>query len=131
MGKSDLEKTEATKDNMVNLVDFSKVADPASGQGLVTTVVQDAGTGKNLMVAFMNVAALEKTLETGMATFWTRSRQKLWTKGEESGNFMKVKRVSVDCDRDAVLLEVEPQGNAVACHTGEESCFYRGFNLDD
>lgn len=93
--------------------------------GLVTVVVQDSKTKEVLMVAHSNEEALKKTLETGMATFFTRSRGRLWTKGEESGNFMRVKRVLVDCDGDAILYLVEPQGDGKACHTLATSCFYR------
>ncbi|MCC6451185.1 MAG: phosphoribosyl-AMP cyclohydrolase, partial [Candidatus Aureabacteria bacterium] len=85
-------------------------------KGLVTAVMQDAGTGEVLMVAFMNAEALAKTLETGLAHFWSRSRGKLWLKGESSGHVQKVKEVRVDCDADAVLLKIEQKGGA--CHAG-------------
>ncbi len=88
---------------------------------LVTAVVQDAATGQVLMVAHMNRAAYATTLATGRATFWSRSRGRLWEKGETSGNTMRVVEVRVDCDGDAVLLRVEPAGPA--CHTGARSCF--------
>ncbi|RYY32119.1 MAG: phosphoribosyl-AMP cyclohydrolase [Sphingomonadales bacterium] len=91
--------------------------------GLVTAVVSDAGDGTLLMVAHMNEAALAATLDSGEATFWSRSRRALWRKGETSGNVMRVVEARIDCDQDAVWLRVEPAGPA--CHTGERSCFYR------
>ena len=93
------------------------------GRGLVPAVVQDGGSGQVLMVAWMNEEALQRTLETGQAHFWSRSRQELWHKGATSGNFMDVREVWVDCDGDTLLLTVDPAGPA--CHTGERSCFYR------
>lgn len=92
--------------------------------GLITAVVQDAKTRRVLMVGYMNRDALEKTLATGHVTFFSRSRQKLWTKGESSGHFLLLKSVATDCDGDALLVEVEPLGPGV-CHNGFESCFYR------
>lgn len=91
--------------------------------GLVPAIVQDINTKQVLMLAYMNAAALAKTLETGNATFWSRRRQKLWMKGETSGNIQRVREIRYDCDGDAILLLVEPAGPA--CHTGEVSCFYR------
>ena len=91
--------------------------------GLLSAVVQDAASGEVLMVAFMDAEALEKTRETGLAHFHSRSRGKLWLKGETSGNTLAVERILVDCDRDALVLKVTPAGPA--CHTGERSCFYR------
>lgn len=91
--------------------------------GLVTAVVQDTSTGTVLMVAHMDADALEATMRTGLAHFHSRSRGRLWMKGEESGNTMRVAALRVDCDQDAVLLLVEPAGPA--CHTGATSCFYR------
>jgi phosphoribosyl-AMP cyclohydrolase len=93
-------------------------------KGLVPAIVQDYKTKKVLMLAFMNEAAWKKTLKTGMATYYSRSRNKIWTKGEESGNTQLVKEILVDCDEDTVLLKVKQVGNA-ACHTGYQSCFYR------
>ncbi|MBP8979736.1 MAG: phosphoribosyl-AMP cyclohydrolase [Syntrophobacterales bacterium] len=92
--------------------------------GLVPAVVQDEETGEVLMLAYMNRTAWERTLETGKATFWSRSRQSLWVKGETSGNFQEVKEIRIDCDLDAVVLKVRQRGGA-ACHTGYRSCFYR------
>ena len=91
--------------------------------GLITAVTVDADTGAVLMVAFMNPSALEKTLATGKATYWSRSRQKFWVKGEESGNTQQIVSVTIDCDQDAVVLKVRQKG--AACHNGFESCFYR------
>ena len=93
------------------------------GRGLVAAVLQDAGSGQVLMVAWMNEEALRRTLETGQAHFWSRSRQELWHKGATSGHFMDVREIWVDCDADTLLLKVDPAGPA--CHTGERSCFYR------
>jgi phosphoribosyl-AMP cyclohydrolase len=91
--------------------------------GLITAVAVDADTHQVLMVAFMNQGALEKTLATGKATYWSRSRQKFWVKGEESGNTQEVVSVTIDCDQDAVVLHVRQKG--AACHNGFASCFYR------
>ncbi len=91
--------------------------------GLVPAVVQDHRTKEVLMVGFMNPAAWEKTMRTGMVTFWSRTRQTLWTKGETSGNFLRVRRVWIDCDDDTVLVEADPKGPT--CHTGARSCFYQ------
>jgi len=95
-----------------------------SADGLVTAVVQDATSGRVLMVAWMDRDALKLTQQKGEAVYWSRSRRKLWHKGEESGNFQKVKEICLDCDGDVVLLKVEQQGG-IACHTGHESCFFR------
>ncbi len=92
-------------------------------QGLVPAVMQDAASGQVLMVAWMNQDALQHTLETGQAHFWSRSRQELWHKGATSGNVMCVREIWVDCDADTLLLQVTPAGPA--CHTNEPSCFYR------
>jgi phosphoribosyl-AMP cyclohydrolase len=99
-------------------LDFEKAG------GLVTAVIQDQASGRVLMVGYMNEEAFRKTVETGFATFYSRSRQKLWLKGETSGHRLVVKRISTDCDNDAVLVEVEALGPGV-CHEGYESCFFR------
>lgn len=91
--------------------------------GLIPAIVQDAISGKVLMLAYMNEEALQKTLDTGETWFYSRSRKELWNKGATSGNRQKVKGIAVDCDQDALLVTVEPVGPA--CHTGEESCFFR------
>lgn len=97
---------------------------PWNGEGLITAIAQDATSGKILMVAFMNREALKQTVENGRAVYWSRSRGRLWRKGEQSGHAQKVVEVRLDCDADAVLLKVE-QAGGIACHTGRESCFYR------
>ena len=94
-------------------------------KGLVTAVVQDHGTKQVLMVAHMDAAAFQATLQSGFAHFYSRSRGKLWKKGETSGETQKIVAIHVDCDQDAILLEVEPQGHGSACHNGFRSCFYR------
>ncbi len=91
--------------------------------GLITAIAQDYKTGEVLMVAFMDKEALEKTIETKKAHYWSRSRRKLWKKGESSGHEQVVREILMDCDGDAVLLKVEQKGGA--CHTGYRSCFYR------
>ena len=100
-------------------MDFTKL------DGLIPAVVQDAATSEVLMVGFMNQEALDRTRATGFATFFSRSRNTLWTKGETSGNRLKVDRLLVDCDDDTVLLKVTRLGEGNVCHTGERSCFYR------
>ena len=99
-------------------LDFSKL------NGLVPAIVQHAQTGRVLMLAFMNEEAFRTTAETGYATFYSRSRQQLWKKGESSGHRLVVKEIATDCDADAVLIKVEPLGPGV-CHEGYESCFFR------
>lgn len=99
-------------------IDFKK------GDGLVPVIVQDYETGEVLMLAYMNQNAWLKTLETGKATYWSRSRSELWVKGETSGHVQIVKEILVDCDSDTLLLKVQQIGGA-ACHTGYRSCFYR------
>ena len=91
--------------------------------GLIPAIVQDASSGEVLMLAYMNAESLRRTLESGQAWFWSRSRQELWHKGATSGNFLNVKAILKDCDEDALVVKVEPLGPA--CHTGERSCFYR------
>jgi len=93
-------------------------------QGLVPVIAQEVGSGDVLMMAWMNRDALLATLRLGEAVYWTRSRQKLWHKGEESGHTQKVKDIRLDCDGDTILLMVE-QKDGIACHTGEHSCFFR------
>lgn len=93
--------------------------------GLVTAVVLDVATRDVVMLAHMNAEALSKTIETGVATYWSRSRRSLWVKGETSGNRQLVERIRIDCDQDAVLLEVRVEGHGASCHRGFHSCFYR------
>ena len=92
-------------------------------KGLLPAILQDYKSGKVLMLAYMNEKAFEKSIESGKATFWSRSREKLWIKGESSGNYQYIKNIKVDCDQDTLLLLVSPEGPA--CHTGKRSCFYR------
>jgi phosphoribosyl-AMP cyclohydrolase len=91
---------------------------------LVAAIAQDASTGKVLTLAWMNRAALEETVRRGEAVYWSRSRRRLWRKGEESGHVQKVREIRLDCDADALLLQVEQVGG-IACHTGRERCFFR------
>ncbi len=93
--------------------------------GLIAAIATDAGSGEVLMFAWMNAEALRLTIDTGTAHFWSRSRNRLWKKGEESGNVLKVVEMRVDCDQDAVWLRVTVGGAGAACHTGARSCFYR------
>jgi phosphoribosyl-AMP cyclohydrolase len=104
------------------ILDFNKLG------GLVPAIIQDAASGRVLMLGFMNDESFRLTVETGFATFFSRSRNKLWLKGESSGHRLVVKEISTDCDQDAVLVKVEALGPGV-CHEGYESCFFR--RLDD
>jgi phosphoribosyl-AMP cyclohydrolase len=112
-------------DNKIELgTDFEPKFD---SNGLITAISQDAKTGQILMVAYMNKEALDLTVNTGQAVFYSRSRKKLWKKGEESGHYQKVKQILVDCDQDCLILKVEvDQGQ---CHVGYMSCFYRMLKL--
>ena len=107
---------------MINLDDLKY------DNGLIQAIAQDNDTKEVLMSAFMNREALEKTIETGIAHYWSRSRGKLWKKGESSGHMQTVKAIYIDCDMDAVLLMIEQEGGA--CHTGYRSCFYRNIEGD-
>lgn len=98
-------------------IDFEKM------QGLAPAIIQDAANGEVLMLGFMNEAALAKTLATGYATFYSRTRQTLWTKGETSGNRLRVVTAATDCDNDTVLLRVNVEGDGLVCHEGTRSCF--------
>jgi phosphoribosyl-AMP cyclohydrolase len=95
------------------------------GNGLIAAVATDALTGDVLMLAWMNADALSRSIETGLAHFWSRSRSKLWKKGEESGNELEIEEMRVDCDQDAIWMKVRVKGQGAACHTGARSCFYR------
>ncbi|MCC6767230.1 MAG: phosphoribosyl-AMP cyclohydrolase [Deltaproteobacteria bacterium] len=103
---------------MQNVIDFAK------GDGLVPVIVQDDRSGAVLMLAYMNQESFDRTVATGYATYWSRSRQSFWVKGESSGHRQKVHAIHVDCDGDTVLLRVEQEGGA-ACHEGYPSCFFR------
>jgi phosphoribosyl-AMP cyclohydrolase len=109
-----------TKRNIEKGTDFTPKFD---SNGLITTIAQDAKTGQVLMAAFMNRQALDLTIQTGFATYFSTSRQKLWKKGEESGHTQKVEQILVDCDQDCLLLKVTV--DAGQCHVGYQSCFYR------
>jgi phosphoribosyl-AMP cyclohydrolase len=100
-------------------MDYSKL------DGLIPAVIQDAESAEVLMVGFMNEQALAETRRTGFATFFSRTRGELWTKGETSGNRLEVKEIFVDCDEDTVLMKVKRLGDGRVCHTGERSCFFR------
>jgi phosphoribosyl-AMP cyclohydrolase len=118
-GKAGRRQSSYQKERRLTLKpDFSR------NSGLLPAIAQNAGNGKVLMLAYMNELAWDKTVETGKAHYWSRSRQKLWLKGEESGHVQLVREIYLDCDMDTILLKVDQLGGA-ACHTGYESCFYR------
>ena len=104
-------------------IDFDKM------DGLAPGIVQDARTGEVLMLGFLNPASYAKTLETGFVTFWSRTRQKLWMKGETSGNRLRVVSASTDCDGDTLLFRVEVEGDGLVCHEGTVSCFTRSIDM--
>jgi phosphoribosyl-AMP cyclohydrolase len=104
-------------------VDFQKLG------GLIPAVVQDDESGEVLMVGFMNQEALDRTVATGYATFFSRTRAELWMKGETSGNRLAVKRLLIDCDEDTLLVRVTCEGEGRVCHTGQRSCFFREFEF--
>jgi phosphoribosyl-AMP cyclohydrolase len=106
-------------------IDFDKM------QGLAPAIVQDAQSGEVLMLGFLNNEAWQRTISSGYVTFFSRTRSRLWTKGETSGNLLKLVTASTDCDRDTLLLEVEVQGAGVVCHKGTRSCFNKRFLLRD
>ena len=105
-------------------VDFDKYKD-----GLAPAVIQDFATSKVLMLGFMNAEALKKTEETGLVTFYSRSKKRLWTKGEESGNHLRLKQIFVDCDQDSLLIKVQPEGPV--CHTGADTCWSEKNHKED
>ncbi len=104
-------------------IDFAKM------DGLVPGIVQDAATGEVLMLGFLNSVSYAKTLESGFVTFWSRTRQKLWMKGETSGNRLRIISVSTDCDNDTLLFRVQVEGDGLVCHEGTVSCFTRPIAL--
>jgi phosphoribosyl-ATP pyrophosphohydrolase/phosphoribosyl-AMP cyclohydrolase len=104
-------------------IDFEKM------EGLVPGIVQDAATGEVLMVGFLNETSYQRTLETGYVTFWSRARQKLWAKGETSGNRLRVLQAATDCDQDTLLFRVQVEGDGLVCHEGTVSCFTRPIAL--
>lgn len=111
--------------NPHDMEDSGPLAPKFDAHGLITAVVTDFRDGELLMVAHMNAQALSLTIETGLAHYYSRSRQALWKKGETSGNMQKVHEIRVDCDQDAIWLKVEVGGHDATCHTGRRSCFYR------
>ncbi len=115
------EQCDATLD--AGVLDFDKRG------GLVTAIAQDVRSGEILMVAYMNEESFRRTLETGQAVYWSTSRERLWHKGEESGNVQEVHEIRVDCDGDVVLLRVDQRGDA-ACHTGKRSCFFNKLEVN-
>jgi len=109
----------SVSDNWLNKVNWTE-------DGLVPAIAQDADNGDVLMVAWMNREALKRTVETNEAVYWSRSRKKLWHKGEESGHVQKVKEIRLDCDEDVILLKVEQMGG-ISCHTGRHDCFFKKY----
>ncbi len=112
-----------SKQTMYQEIDFDKM------QGLLPAIVQDAASGEVLMLGFMNREAFDQTLRAGYVTFFSRTRNQLWTKGETSGNRLEVISASTDCDRDTILLQVRVQGEGVVCHNGTRSCFTESLPL--
>jgi len=113
-----------TKMSTLPTIDFEKM------DGLVPGIVQDARSGEMLMLGFLNAMSYQKTLETGFVTFWSRTRQKLWMKGETSGNRLRVISAATDCDNDALLFRVEVEGDGLVCHEGTVSCFTKPIEID-
>ena len=111
------------------MMDAVKI-DFAKADGLVPGIVQDAKTGEMLMLGFLNEVSYAKTLETGFVTFWSRTRQKLWMKGETSGNRLRVVSAATDCDNDALLFKVEVEGDGLVCHEGTVSCFTKNIAME-
>ncbi|WP_246207042.1 phosphoribosyl-AMP cyclohydrolase [Methylocystis heyeri] len=118
-------------DHKHELEEGAEFAPRFDANGLIVCVTIDSASREVLMVAYMNRLALDKTIETGDAHYWSRSRQSLWRKGDTSGQVQRVVSLGVDCDQDALLLEVEPGGDGKACHTGRKSCFYRRLERGD
>lgn len=112
-----MRKIEKTKENIVDFIDWQKVS------GLVPVIVQDYFTDKVLMLAYMSKESLQKTLREGKMTYYSRSRETFWTKGETSGAFQYIKNVFLDCDNDTLLIKVKQTGNV--CHTGNKTCFHK------
>jgi phosphoribosyl-AMP cyclohydrolase len=125
-----MSETFPTLENKQELEEGAVLAPRFNADGLITAIAQDILTGEILMLAHMNAEALHKTISSGKAYFWSRSRQELWLKGETSGNILFVDEILTDCDQDAIVLKVELEGTA-ACHTGAKSCFYRKVALEN
>lgn len=115
----------STQTQPATAIDFSKL------DGLAPGIVQDAATGEVLMVGFLNEESYRKTLESGFVTFWSRTRKKLWMKGETSGNRLRIVNASTDCDRDTLLFRVVVEGDGLVCHEGTVSCFTRPIPIHD
>jgi phosphoribosyl-ATP pyrophosphohydrolase/phosphoribosyl-AMP cyclohydrolase len=111
--------------NLDPIIDFNKM------DGLVPGIVQDARTGETLMLGFLNPLSYAKTIETGFVTFWSRTRQKLWMKGETSGNRLRVVSAATDCDNDTLLFRVVVEGDGLVCHEGTVSCFTKPISIDE
>lgn len=121
----------APSDDKSELEDAGDFTPRFDDRGLITAIVSDVHDGEILMVAHMNAQALALTIQTGKAHYFSRSRGKLWMKGETSGNIQTVKEIRTDCDQDAIWLKVEVAGHDATCHTGRRSCFYRTVTLQD
>ena len=119
-GSLSLESSNPSKGGRVIEIDFKK------GDGLIPVIIQEASTNEVLMLGYMNRESWKKTLKTKKASFWSRSRKKIWVKGETSGNFQEIKEIYLDCDGDTLLLKVDQIGGA-ACHTGFKTCFHQRF----
>lgn len=112
-------------------IEHGAVLQPKFGpDGLIPAIVTDVASGDVVMFAWMNAEALALTIETGVAHFWTRSRQRIWKKGEESGNLLRVHEIRTDCDQDAIWIRAAVEGAGAACHTGARSCFYRAVSSE-
>jgi phosphoribosyl-ATP pyrophosphohydrolase/phosphoribosyl-AMP cyclohydrolase len=116
------------KDKMTTTAETTPI-DFAKAGGLVAGIVQDAATGQVLMLGFLNEESWHRTTETGFVTFWSRSRNKLWMKGETSGNRLRIVSLATDCDNDALLFRVEVEGDGLVCHEGTVSCFTKNISL--
>jgi len=121
----------ASRSGIAEIEETGEFAPKFDADGLIPAIAADAASGDVLMFAWMNAEALQATLETGEAHFYSRSRKCLWKKGESSSEILKVERVLTDCDQDVILLQVAPQGRGAACHTGRRSCFYRQVKCDN
>lgn len=123
--------TDPKKLSAAELEEGDRFAPRFGDDGLITALALDAETGEVLMLAHMNREALEKTLQTGEAHYYSRSRQSLWKKGESSGEVQQLVEMRVDCDQDAIIVVVRPQGHGAACHTGRKSCFFRTVRVEE
>lgn len=117
------------RNSVADLEEGADFAPKFDADGLITCVITDHASGEVVMVAHMNSDALARTLQTRIATYWSRSRQKLWVKGETSGHTQHVERIQVDCDQDVLLIDVTTDGSGANCHTGRKSCFFRDIDL--